>query len=121
MTVQAIAMRQTPPDNAAPAQAGTAIDCRGITVRFTTERGTVTALQDVDLQVPTGSFITLLGPSGCGKSTLLRVVADLIEPSSGALTVLGDKPSVARERRDIGFVFQDAALLPWRTDRKSVV
>jgi NitT/TauT family transport system ATP-binding protein len=121
MTVQAMAMRLTKPETAvSAAAAGTAIDCRGITVRFTTERGTVTALQDVDLQVPTGSFITLLGPSGCGKSTLLRVVADLIEPTSGTLAVLGDKPSVARERRDIGFVFQDAALLPWRTALQNV-
>ncbi len=121
MTVQATAVRQMPPTSAAaPQTAGTAIDCRGITVRFTTERGTVTALQDVDLQVAAGSFITLLGPSGCGKSTLLRVVADLIEPTAGSLTVLGDKPSVARERRDIGFVFQDAALLPWRTALQNV-
>ena len=99
---------------------GDAVLCDKITVRFTTERGTVTALQDVSIAVPSGSLMTLLGPSGCGKSTLLRVVADLIEPSSGTATVLGGKPSEARKRRDIGFVFQDAALLPWRTVRENI-
>src|ERR1700750_2936691 len=91
-----------------------AVLCEHVSVRFTTERGTVTALENIDLTIPRGSFLTLLGPSGCGKSTLLRVMADLIEPSSGKVTVLGDVPETARVSREIGFVFQDAALLPWR-------
>jgi NitT/TauT family transport system ATP-binding protein len=98
----------------APAESAEAVRCERVTVRFTTERGTVTALENIDLAIPRGSFLTLLGPSGCGKSTLLRVMADLIEPSSGKISVLGDAPSVARQNREIGFVFQDAALLPWR-------
>jgi NitT/TauT family transport system ATP-binding protein len=93
---------------------------RGVTVRFTSERGTVTALDKIDLDVEQGGFMTLLGPSGCGKSTLLRVVSDLIDPSAGTVRVLGVAPSVARARRDIGFVFQDAALLPWRTALQNV-
>jgi NitT/TauT family transport system ATP-binding protein len=99
----------------APATEGAAVDLTGVTVRFTTERGTVTALEGIDLVVREGGFLTLLGPSGCGKSTLLRVVADIIRPSSGSASVLGGPPAAARSRRDIGFVFQDAALLPWRT------
>ncbi|SJZ68889.1 NitT/TauT family transport system ATP-binding protein [Enhydrobacter aerosaccus] len=91
-----------------------AVRCERITVRFTTERGTVTALENIDLTIPGGSFLTLLGPSGCGKSTLLRVMADLIEPTAGKISVLGDVPARARRNREIGFVFQDAALLPWR-------
>ena len=94
--------------------------CERITVRFTTERGTVTALENIDLAIPRGSFLTLLGPSGCGKSTLLRVMADLIEPSGGRISVLGDAPATARLNREIGFVFQDAALLPWRTVLENV-
>ncbi len=97
-----------------------AVLCDKVTVRFTTDRGTVTALQDISIAVPTGSLLTLLGPSGCGKSTLLRVVADLITPMSGTATVLGGKPSEARMRRDLGFVFQDAALLPWRSALQNV-
>ena len=107
------------PPAAAPA-AEPAIRLDRVTVRFTTERGTVTALEGIDLAVRPGGFVTLLGPSGCGKSTLLRVVADLIPPTSGAVRVLGGTASAARERRDIGFVFQDAALLPWRTALQNV-
>jgi NitT/TauT family transport system ATP-binding protein len=102
------------------AVASAAVHCERVGVRFTTERGTVTALQNIDLTIPKGSFLTLLGPSGCGKSTLLRVIADLIEPTSGRVTVMGAAPTVARENRQIGFVFQDAALLPWRTALENV-
>jgi NitT/TauT family transport system ATP-binding protein len=111
----ALATRQ-----AAPAASADAVVCERVTVRFTTERGTVTALENIDLTIPRGSFLTLLGPSGCGKSTLLRVMSDLIEPTSGRLTVMGDVPSTARRNREIGFVFQDAALLPWRSVLENV-
>jgi NitT/TauT family transport system ATP-binding protein len=100
---------------ARPQTAAAAVDCREVTVRFTTERGTVTALDRVSVSVPSGGFLSLLGPSGCGKSTLLRVVADLVQPANGGIAVLGEAPAAARRRREIGFVFQDAALLPWRT------
>ena len=62
----------------------------------------------------------MLGPSGCGKSTLLRVVADLIPATSGDVDVLGTSASAARAARDIGFVFQDASLLAWRTALENV-
>lgn len=116
MTVVDTAPRGAPPVD----MPETAIQVDRVSVRFTTERGTVTALSDINLTVPRGSFLTLLGPSGCGKSTLLRVVADLIAPSSGKVEVLGAAPAVARSNREIGFVFQDAALLPWRTALENV-
>jgi NitT/TauT family transport system ATP-binding protein len=100
--------------------AAAAIVFNDVTVRFTTERGTVTALDKIAFSVKRGGFLTLLGPSGCGKSTLLRVMADLIQPSAGSAMVLGVRPQTARQNRDIGFVFQDAALLPWRTALQNV-
>ncbi len=100
--------------------AGTAVTCRNLHVRFFTERRAVTALQGLSLDVAVGEFLTLLGPSGCGKSTLLRVVADLITPNAGEVLVFGQKPEAARLRRDIGFVFQDPALLPWRNALQNV-
>jgi len=100
--------------------AETAVSCEKVSVRFTSERGTVTALDNIDLTIPRGSFLTLLGPSGCGKSTLLRVMADLVAPSSGRISVLGGAPQAARQARQISFVFQDPALLAWRTVLENV-
>jgi len=97
-----------------------AITTRDIGVRFFTERRDVTAIKSLDLDVAQGEFLTLLGPSGCGKSTFLRVVADLQAPNKGRVSVLSVAPRVARSNRDIGFVFQDAALLPWRTALQNV-
>jgi NitT/TauT family transport system ATP-binding protein len=115
--VEAAALERTEQKSAATAAA---VELSRVTMRFTTERGTVTALENIDLKVPDGGFLTLLGPSGCGKSTLLRVVSDLLQPTSGTVKVLGGSASAARARRDIGFVFQDAALLPWRTALENV-
>ncbi|WP_428483210.1 ABC transporter ATP-binding protein [Rhodopila sp.] len=92
-----------------------AIELNGVSVRFMSERREVTALEDISFSLDTGTFLTLLGPSGCGKSTLLRVVADIIAPTSGRVRVLGQAPRDARRRREIGFVFQDSTLLPWRS------
>jgi len=97
-----------------------AVACRGVGVRFYTDRRSVTALSGIDLDVARGEFLTLLGPSGCGKSTLLRAVADLVPVSGGEIRILGDTAEAARRRRDIGFVFQDPALLPWRTSLQNV-
>ncbi|MDE2457120.1 MAG: ABC transporter ATP-binding protein [Burkholderiales bacterium] len=109
------------PVAAAPAAAGAlALSCRNLQVRFFTPRRAITALQGLDLDVAAGEFLSLLGPSGCGKSTLLRVVADLLPPSAGEVKVFGAAPEAARLRRDIGFVFQDAALLPWRNALSNV-
>jgi NitT/TauT family transport system ATP-binding protein len=92
-----------------------AVECRSVTVRFMSARQAVTALSDVSIMLEEGSFLTLLGPSGCGKSTLLRVIADIVKPTSGSVSVLGASADAARRERQIGFVFQDAALLPWRS------
>jgi NitT/TauT family transport system ATP-binding protein len=81
---------------------------------------TVNALQNIDLEVEQGEFISLIGPSGCGKSTLLRIIADLIQPSNGTVLVNGKPAPQARKDRDYGFVFQNATLYDWRTVMKNV-
>jgi NitT/TauT family transport system ATP-binding protein len=80
----------------------------------------VTALQDINLEISQGEFISFIGPSGCGKSTLLRVIADLIQASSGTVTVNGKPAAEARKNREYGFVFQNATLYDWRTVIKNV-
>lgn len=92
-----------------------AIRARQLDVGYPSAAGTKIVLQNLDLAIAEGEFVTILGPSGCGKSTLLRVVADLLKPASGTIEVLGGAPEAARRRRDVAFVFQDATLLPWRT------
>jgi len=74
-----------------------------------------TVLDDVNLALPAGAFGALIGPSGCGKSTLLRMVADVFAPSAGHITIDGAPPQQARREHQIGFVFQEATLLPWRS------
>ena len=75
----------------------------------------VSALDDIDLDIAQGEFVSLIGPSGCGKSTLLRIVADLDTPTAGTLTVFGKSAHQARVDQDYGIAFQQAGLLPWRT------
>ena len=80
----------------------------------------VVALQDINLEVRSGQFVSLIGPSGCGKSTLLRLIADLISPTDGMLHINGKSPHQTRLNRDYGMVFQAATLLEWRTVRKNI-
>ena len=83
-------------------------------------QGQVRALEDIDLEIRPGEFISLIGPSGCGKSTLLRIVGDLIQPSGGEIVVNGKSAHQARLDRDYGIVFQDAVLFDWRTVEKNI-
>ncbi|WP_245923889.1 ABC transporter ATP-binding protein [Paractinoplanes atraurantiacus] len=80
----------------------------------------VTALSEVDLTVGDGEFVSLIGPSGCGKSTLLRLIADLIEPSTGTVTVAGKGAGQARKEQAYGIAFQQAGLFEWRTVLRNV-
>ena len=95
---------------AAPAH----ISARGLAVDFALEGRRQRVLDDVNITVPKSSFVSLIGPSGCGKSTLLKVMAGLVAPSQGEVTVAGVKPEEAVRSRLIGLVFQDATLLPWK-------
>ncbi len=79
-----------------------------------------TALEDIDLEIGRGEFVSLIGPSGCGKSTLLRIIGDLIAPTSGAATVNGKPAAQARRARDYGMVFQAPVLFDWRSIEDNV-
>ena len=90
----------------------------GVTKQF--GKAGVVALEDVDLDIGPGEFVSLIGPSGCGKSTLLRVIGDLIQPTGGAVEVNGKTAHQARVDRDYGIVFQDSVLFEWRTVARNI-
>jgi NitT/TauT family transport system ATP-binding protein len=93
------------------------VSVKGVSKQF---KGGTTALQDIDLEIEQGEFISLIGPSGCGKSTLLRIIGDLIEPSRGEVSVNGKSARQARRDHDYGIVFQDAVLYDWRTVARNI-
>ncbi|MEY3796460.1 MAG: hypothetical protein RIS69_750 [Actinomycetota bacterium] len=80
----------------------------------------VDALTDINLSIASGEFVSLIGPSGCGKSTLLRLIANLIEPTSGELVVNGKSAKQARLDQDYGMAFQQSGLFEWRTVEKNI-
>jgi NitT/TauT family transport system ATP-binding protein len=80
----------------------------------------VDALTDINLSIASGEFVSLIGPSGCGKSTLLRLIANLIEPTSGNLVVNGKSAKQARLDQDYGMAFQQSGLFEWRTVAKNI-
>lgn len=80
---------------------------------FEAQSGSVQALQDINLTIEDGEFIAIVGRSGCGKSTLLRIIAGLLRPTSGQVSIDGSE--VLRPRRDVALMFQRPALLPWRS------
>jgi ABC-type nitrate/sulfonate/bicarbonate transport system ATPase subunit len=88
------------------------LNLRGVTKSFQSTSGILTALEDIDLSVGAGEFVTLIGPSGSGKSTLLELIAGLEEPSSGTIALSGDVH--AHRLGHIGYMPQRDLLLPWR-------
>lgn len=87
-----------------------AIKLRKAKVTFRTRKGTFTAVEDANLTVAVGEFVTVVGRSGCGKSTLLNLIAGLDKPTYGDVTVNGRT----------AFMFQDATLLPWLTASENI-
>jgi NitT/TauT family transport system ATP-binding protein len=96
------------------------IAASGISVDFYTRRVRHRVLHDVSLEIPKGSFVSLIGPSGCGKSTLLNVLAGLLPASEGQVRVAGVEPAEAARQRRIGLVFQEATLMPWKNAVENV-
>ncbi len=94
-----------------------AVSLTNIVKRF----GNVTAVHRMSMDIPAGSFTTLLGPSGCGKTTTLRMIAGLIDPSEGDITIKGRRVNdIPIHKRNLGLVFQNYALFPHKTVAENV-
>ena len=100
----------------------TEIKIENLSMKYPNKNGgePVTALQNVNLDIKQGEFISLLGPSGCGKTTLLRIIADLLQPTEGKITVRGETPRDIRLKKKYGVVFQNPVLYDWRTIRRNI-
>lgn len=115
----AVKERHMHPVGECRARSESAVVCRGVTKVFGDGETQVQALRGVDLEAPYGEMSLLVGPSGCGKTTLLSVLAGILEPTSGTVSVLGQTlndlrgPELVRFRgQNIGFIFQQYNLLP---------
>src|SRR5574340_555723 len=97
------------------------VEIRELSLVFQTADAPVTALSDIDLTIARGEFVSFIGPSGCGKTTLMRVIADLERATAGSIRVNGMSPEAARRERAYGYVFQAAALYPWRNVLRNVM
>jgi NitT/TauT family transport system ATP-binding protein len=86
----------------------------------TTGQPQTIALEEIDLDISPGAFVSLIGPSGCGKSTLLRIIGDLVSPTTGTVSVNNKNARQARLDREYGMVFQTPTLFAWRTVQRNV-
>ena len=98
----------------------TSISVKRLSHRYDSDAGSLEVLRDVSLEVAPSEFVSLIGPSGCGKTTLLRAIGGLTDATSGSIELSGVQPRELQRRKGIGFVSQDAALLPWRTALENV-
>ena len=97
------------------------INIDGLSLQYRSKTGTVAALQDVSMDIPPRSFISVVGPSGCGKTTLMKVLSGVLKPSSGRVTIDNRPIEQTDLSGKIGYVFQRPLLLPWRTALDNVL
>ncbi len=107
-----------PPAAAEPAEADATIRVSNLSIVFDTPQGQVIAVDRVTFSVRQGEFVCIVGPSGCGKSTVLNTIAGLEVPYSGEVTVNGTP--MQRPRPDVGMVFQQPHLFPWKSVRRNI-
>ena len=97
----------------------TVLKVSDVSYSYHTLSGETPALSNITFSVPEGEFLAIVGPSGCGKSTLLSMIASLMEPESGTISIHGAPASMSRQR--IGYMLQKDHLFEWRTSYKNVI
>ncbi|TWB13261.1 NitT/TauT family transport system ATP-binding protein [Rhizobium sp. ERR 1071] len=112
MSVTALKPATQTPHAAASSKAMVAIE--NVTMSF----GSFVAVQDVNLTVADGEFVAIVGPTGCGKSTILNAIAGLLKPAKGSVSI--DGGVVSGVQNNIGYLFQQDALFPWKTAIENV-
>jgi NitT/TauT family transport system ATP-binding protein len=105
-------------EKAVPSPGARLLDVIGLTKRFTTADGVITAVDDMSFAVAQGEFVSIIGPSGCGKSTVFNIIGGLVGDYEGRVTVGGD--TISGTHPAIGMVFQEESTFPWRTVLENV-
>jgi NitT/TauT family transport system ATP-binding protein len=111
-------------DSASPAaaaprsQSARLLEVEGVSKRFVSDEGVITAVDAVSFSVAPGEFVSIIGPSGCGKSTLFNIIGGLIGDYEGRVTVAGG--AISGTHPAIGMVFQEESTFPWRTVLENV-
>ena len=108
-----------PPQDVKPLVGGKTVEVSGVTHVFDAQQGEITALEGVSFDIRSGEFVSLIGPSGCGKSTLLMLVAGLLMPTRGTISIEGAR--VVQPETNLGVVFQNSVLLAWRSALNNVL
>ena len=96
------------------------IEITQLSHRYRTENGGIDVLDNINLHIQPSAFVSLVGVSGCGKSTLMRLVSGLLPPTQGQILLGNCTPTAVRAKKQIGWMAQQAALLPWRTVLENV-
>ena len=91
---------------------------QNVSKKFRIDKGTLSVLEDISLEIEKGEFISIVGTSGCGKSTLLKMIIGLDPPTEGHIRI--DGREVVKPAIDCGMVFQEARLFPWLTVRENI-
>ena len=98
---------------------GPLLEARDVSLVYRTKTGTIAALENLSLSLAEGEFVAVLGPSGCGKSTFLKIAAGLLPTSTGQVLLNGTPTT--RPRPDVGVVFQQPMLMPWKNVLNNVL
>jgi NitT/TauT family transport system ATP-binding protein len=113
------------PESTLEPESSLELELAGVNKTYQARQGEVQALQDINLSINRGEFVSLVGRSGCGKTTLLRILSGLLPPTSGEVLTNGTSVWKGSKRDDeafkrFGLVFQDANLFPWYTVRENI-
>lgn len=96
------------------------LSIEGLRKTYPSEGGALAVLANLAFKSPKSEFLTIIGPSGCGKSTLLKIIAGLLDADGGVVEIDGISPREHARRRETSIVFQNSALMPWRTVEENV-
>lgn len=96
------------------------LELKNVSLTYQTPKDEITAIKDLSFYCNKGDFLSIIGPSGCGKTTVLSLIAGLISPTFGEISISGENSGSGSKRRNLGYMLQKDELFPWRTIEKNV-